>query len=105
MVTSTPVALEAEDHSRDAAFKKAMHGNTATEKVGFSAMMSKDKEAQKAAVDEYFKYWDNKGTTDEDTAVSSSTCPGNPEYIMLNGFAGAHGCLRHLDETLLQPCH
>lgn len=28
-------------------------------------MIGKDKEAQKAAVDEYFKHWDNKGAHDE----------------------------------------
>lgn len=70
MVSSNPITLEAEDHSRDAAFKKAMHGNTATSKVGFSAMLSKDKEGHKAAVDEYFKHWDNKGNTEEESAVS-----------------------------------
>ncbi|KAI9786240.1 MAG: Delta(24)-sterol C-methyltransferase [Geoglossum umbratile] len=53
--------LEAEDHSRDAAFNQAMHGKSATEKAGFLAMLSKDDAAQKAAVDEYFKHWDNKG--------------------------------------------
>ncbi|KAI9770006.1 MAG: Delta(24)-sterol C-methyltransferase [Geoglossum simile] len=53
--------LEAEDHSRDAAFNKAMHGNSAAEKAGFLAMLGKDTGAQKAAADEYFKHWDNKG--------------------------------------------
>ncbi|KAH0564917.1 Delta(24)-sterol C-methyltransferase [Trichoglossum hirsutum] len=56
-----PARLENEDHSRDAAFNKAMHGRSAAEKAGFSAMLSKDTSAQKAAVDEYFKHWDNKG--------------------------------------------
>jgi len=53
-----PIALETEDHSRDSAFNKAMHGKSADEKAGFRAMLGKDHEAQKAAVDEYFKHWD-----------------------------------------------
>ena len=55
-----PSALEIEDHSRDAAFNKAMHGKSAEERVSFMAMLKKDPKAQKAAVDEYFKHWDNK---------------------------------------------
>jgi sterol 24-C-methyltransferase len=61
--------LETENHARDADFNKAMHGKTATEKVGFSAMMAKDKVAQKAAVDEYFKHWDNKPSETETEAT------------------------------------
>ena len=57
--------LEAEDHVRDAAFNKAMHGKSAEERAGFMAMMKKDAKAQKAAVDEYFKHWDNKAAADE----------------------------------------
>lgn len=55
------VQLEQEDHVRDAEFKKAMHGKTAEEKTAFLAMLNKDKQAQAAAVDEYFKFWDGKG--------------------------------------------
>jgi len=64
-----PAALETEDHSRDAAFMKAMHGSSAEDRVAFKAMLNKDKAAQAAAVDEYFKYWDGKGAgveTDKD---------------------------------------
>ncbi|RDW66859.1 sterol 24-C-methyltransferase [Coleophoma crateriformis] len=60
-----PTKLEQEDHTRDAAFNKAMHQNSAQAAGGFSAMMKKDKAAQKAAVDEYFKHWDNKAAKDE----------------------------------------
>jgi sterol 24-C-methyltransferase len=63
-----PTKLEAENHSRDAAFNKAMHKNSATAEGGFSAMLKKDKVAQKAAVDEYFKHWDNKSAKDETDA-------------------------------------
>lgn len=61
----TSVRLENEDHSRDAAFNKAMHQDSSNATGGFSAMMKKDKVAQKAAVDEYFKHWDNKTAKDE----------------------------------------
>ncbi|CZT48436.1 probable DELTA(24)-STEROL C-METHYLTRANSFERASE (ERG6) [Rhynchosporium secalis] len=60
-----PSGLETEDHTRDAAFNKAMHKESSGAKGGFSAMMKKDKTAQKAAVDEYFKHWDNKFAKDE----------------------------------------
>ncbi|KAL8707660.1 MAG: hypothetical protein Q9220_007322 [cf. Caloplaca sp. 1 TL-2023] len=55
-----PIALEDEDHVRDAAFNKVLHGKSAEEKAGLRAMLKKDPVAQKAAVDEYFKHWDNK---------------------------------------------
>ena len=61
----SPAALEQEDHSRDAAFNKAMHGNSAKARGGMTAMLQKDKAAQQAAVDEYFKHWDNKAAAEE----------------------------------------
>ncbi|CAG8948946.1 hypothetical protein HYFRA_00002074 [Hymenoscyphus fraxineus] len=67
-MTSNGVKLEAEDHSRDAAFNKAMHLDSSNATGGWSAMMKKDKAAQKAAVDEYFKHWDNKTAKDETLA-------------------------------------
>ncbi|KAK4992718.1 Delta(24)-sterol C-methyltransferase [Elasticomyces elasticus] len=60
-----PIALENEDHIRDAEFNKAMHGKSAGERAGMLAMMKKNAVAQKAAVDEYFKHWDNKDSKDE----------------------------------------
>ncbi|KAI9820298.1 MAG: Delta(24)-sterol C-methyltransferase [Pycnora praestabilis] len=60
-----PGRLETEDHSRDAAFNKAMHGKSAEESSVFMSMMKKDPVAQKAAVDEYFKHWDNKAASSE----------------------------------------
>jgi sterol 24-C-methyltransferase len=68
-----PARLENEDHSRDAQFNKAMHGKSAAEKAGFLAMLSKDTSAQKAAVDEYFKHWDNKGA-DVETDKHREVC-------------------------------
>ena len=61
----SPTTLEKEDHNRDAAFNKAMHGNSAQAKGGMTAMFQKDKAAQQAAVDEYFKHWDNKSASEE----------------------------------------
>lgn len=60
-----PAALEKEDHVRDAEFNKAMHGKSAKARGGMTAMLQKDKAAQQAAVDEYFKHWDNKAAADE----------------------------------------
>ena len=57
--------LEAENHERDAAFNKVLHGNTSKAQGGLAAMMGKDKKAQQAAVDEYFKHWDKKPSADE----------------------------------------
>ncbi|TVY57538.1 Sterol 24-C-methyltransferase [Lachnellula suecica] len=63
-----PSKLETENHTRDAEFNKAMHKNSSNAQGGFSAMMKKDKAAQKAATDEYFKHWDNKTAKDETLA-------------------------------------
>ena len=60
-----PILLETEDHSRDAAFSTAMHGKSAAEKNRFMAMLKKDPKAQQAAVDEYFRHWDNKAAANE----------------------------------------
>jgi sterol 24-C-methyltransferase len=65
VASSTASALEREDHSRDAAFNKAMHGKSAQARGGVMAMFSKGSEAKKAAVDEYFKHWDNQAAKDE----------------------------------------
>jgi len=62
---SPAASLEQEDHARDAAFNKALHGKSSEAAGGFAAMRNKDKAAQKAAVDEYFKHWDNKQAATE----------------------------------------
>jgi sterol 24-C-methyltransferase len=64
MAPST-VTLEREDLDRDAQFNKAMHGKS-LDGYGLSALRKKDAASQKAAVDEYFKHWDNK-TADVET--------------------------------------
>ena len=52
--------LEREDKERDAQFNKTLHGTSSEAQGGIMAMRRKDAAAQKAAVDEYFKHWDNK---------------------------------------------
>ena len=68
-----PIALEREDHVRDSAFNKAMHGQSAKERAGMLAMLKKDKLAQQAAVEEYFKHWDDK-TAGEETEEIRKVC-------------------------------
>ena len=79
----SPIALEQEDHSRDAAFNKAMHGTSAKVRGGMTAMLQKDKAAQQAAVDEYFKHWDNKAAadeTEETRKVRDRSCPNGGDH-------------------------
>ncbi|KAF8473141.1 S-adenosyl-L-methionine-dependent methyltransferase [Kalaharituber pfeilii] len=52
-----PVALEQQDKARDASFSKAMHRSSARTGA-FAAMFAKDNKAHNAAVDEYFKFWE-----------------------------------------------
>lgn len=70
-----PAALEKEDKARDAAFNKALHGNSAKAKGGIAAMFSKGADAKKAAVDEYFKHWDNKPAENETAEERAVSCP------------------------------
>ena len=61
-----PTALEQENHTRDAEFNRVLHGKSSQAQGGFAAMLGgKDAAAQKAAVEEYFKHWDNKDAADE----------------------------------------
>ncbi len=60
--------LEKPDVERDAAFQKAMHGKSSSERNSFLAWIQKDHLAQKEAVDEYFKHWDNKLASSETDA-------------------------------------
>ena len=69
-----PHSLEQENHSRDAAFNKVMHGSSAQKRGGFAAMLSKGADGQKAAVDEYFKHWDNKDAKDETPEIREVCC-------------------------------
>lgn len=62
------IQLEQENKERDAAFNKAMHGKTAAQASGIATIMFKDPEAKKAALDEYFKHFDNKSAENETAA-------------------------------------
>ena len=59
------IGLEIEDHSRDAAYNKVLHGKSAERQGGIRSMLKKDPAAQKAAIEEYFKHWDNKAASTE----------------------------------------
>ena len=61
--------LEKEDKARDASFNKVLHGKSSDARGGFAAMRNKDAAAQKEAVAEYFKHWDNKSAAVETEEV------------------------------------
>ncbi|KAH6718832.1 putative sterol 24-c-methyltransferase [Leptodontidium sp. MPI-SDFR-AT-0119] len=63
------IQLEKEDHARDAAFNKALHGDSSRASGGVWSMFAKSKQAQTAAVDEYFKHWDGKTAPAETNEV------------------------------------
>lgn len=88
-MASTASNLEKEDHARDAAFNKAMHGSSSQAGGGISAILRKNRTAQMAASDEYFKHWDNKEAKDEtaeDRAVSCAVAPKAGVGVMLTAF-------------------
>jgi sterol 24-C-methyltransferase len=64
MVAAT-ASLEREDHQRDADFASAMHGKSAQVKGGVSAMLAKNNDAKKVALEEYFKHFDGKTAKSE----------------------------------------
>lgn len=64
-------------------FESIIHKKTAQTDEGFSAMLKKDKDAQRAAVAEYFQHWDGKEAkteTDADRFVSTSEWSNSPMY-------------------------
>lgn len=67
-----PHSLEKEDKERDAAFNKAMHGQSAQANGGIASMFNKDHKAHAAAVEEYFKHWDEKSAADETPEVRAA---------------------------------
>lgn len=64
----TQLQLEKEDKERDAAFNKAMHGKTAAQANSVATILFKNPEAKQAALDAYFKHFDNKKADDETEA-------------------------------------
>ena len=99
-----PTTLEQEDHARDAAFNKALHGQSAKARGGFSAMMGKDKKAQEAALDEYFKHWDQKPSADETDEIREVSIFSFQELrvrVLLTAWAlGTKSRIRNLDQTV-----
>jgi sterol 24-C-methyltransferase len=97
-----PIALEKEDKTRDAEFNKAMHGGSSQATGGMSAMMRKDKTAQKAAVDEYFKHWDNKSAQAE-TLETREVRGSKPSLLNIADAmcAGSKSRICDIDSSLL----
>jgi sterol 24-C-methyltransferase len=60
---TTAPKLATKNFEQDAAFSKALHGDAS--KSGWSSFVGRDKGAHAAAVDGYFKHWDNKGPKNE----------------------------------------
>lgn len=103
VASSTASHLEREDHSRDAAFNKAMHGNSAKARGGIAAMFSKGRDAKQAAVDEYFKHWDNKpaeNETPEERAVSLFAPPPPPCHPTTLALVRGTQCTCAIDTSL-----
>lgn len=102
-----PIALENEDHSRDAAFNKALHGKSADSKGGFRSMLNKDRDAHKAASEEYFKHWDNKSAdteTPEVREVSATLLRLSSSYSLID-HVGEKSRICYSHQALLQPCN
>ena len=84
--------------ARNMTFENIMHKKTAETHEGFSAMLNKDKEAQQAAVNEYFQHWDNKeakNETDADRAVS----PASARQLSMTPHAETKLRNRHAQKT------
>jgi sterol 24-C-methyltransferase len=75
MASTGKAGLEKQDRERDAAFNKAMHGNSAQAAGGIRAMFAKSGDAKQAAVDEYFKHWDNQAAKDETEETREVSLP------------------------------
>lgn len=66
-VDEPKVKLAPKEYEKDKAFAKAMYGDAKT--GGFRAVVGKNRDAHEAAVDGYFKHWDNRDAetqTEED---------------------------------------
>jgi sterol 24-C-methyltransferase len=99
------MALEKEDHTRDAQFNKALHGKSSQANGGIASMLSKDNAAQKAAVDEYFQHWDKKPAAEETEETRAARreqyATLTRQYVLL--YLG--DMLRSNMMQLLQSCH
>lgn len=98
MAPTAVSTLEQEDHARDAAFNKILHGTSAEKRGGMMAMLRKDAGSQKAAVDEYFKHWDNKAADVETEEVRKAR---RDEYATLTRQYASQ--LSRLNNMLIGP--
>jgi hypothetical protein len=98
----SPAALEKEDHSRDAAFSSTMHGKSTSAAPGIRSMFGKNNAAQQAAVDEYFKHWDNKAAVDE-TAETRKVSRNPSQTQTPLTIAGSPRRVRDLDQAVCRP--
>jgi hypothetical protein len=96
MASTKKAELEKQDRARDAAFNKAMHGNSAEAAGGIRAMLSKNNDAKQAAVDEYFKHWDDKAAKDETEETREVSEP--------NASAAATATTTHCEADILTSC-
>ena len=101
-----PIALESEDHLRDAAFNKVMHGKSVDSK-GFRSMFNKDHTAHQAATEEYFKHWDNKSAGAETVEIREVNAERSAKYSkpQLTAQLGAEGRICFSYQALLQSRH
>ncbi|KAK2594490.1 Delta(24)-sterol C-methyltransferase [Conoideocrella luteorostrata] len=65
-------ALISLNDARNSAFDKILHGGSSQSLGGLRAMMGKDSYANEAAVQDYFRHWDNKTAQDETETVRKS---------------------------------
>ena len=98
-----PIALETEDHSRDAAYNKALHGSSAGDRGGLMAMMKKDAKAKAVSVEEYFKHWDNQAAADETPETREVVLPTRSSLgASLTILLETQSPLRYSDPRILQ---
>lgn len=82
--------------AREMTFENIMHKKTADTNEGFSAMLKKDKDAQRAAVSDYFQHWDNKEAkteTAEDRAVRNTYSRQLDTHLLLSSGGRNSGLL------------
>lgn len=116
----TQLQLEKEDKERDAAFNKAMHGKTAAQANSVATILFKNPEAKQAALDAYFKHFDNKkadneteadrkvclaaflvpATSSRGGAAAASSYPFSHHELTIDFLTGTNRRVRHIDKTV-----
>lgn len=118
----TQLQLEKEDKERDAAFNKAMHGKTAAQANSVATILFKNPEAKQAALDAYFKHFDNKKADNETEAdrkvclaafldpptsscggATASGYPFSRHGLTTDSFTGTNRRVRHIDKAVSTP--